>query len=389
MVSALLAIAMTVSLLCTSTAAVDEDDYKDELDALSSKYDQLEAQQKALTQQINKTKNEKDKALLQKKELDNQMYGVRQQIDVLNDKITLLEGHIAEKEDELQQQNEEIEENYELLKKRLRAMYKTGNASVLGLVLGAEDFSEFLTRSQVASRVAKHDQELIEEMQQKLAEIKKTKEAIETDKSSLELSRGQQSAKQTQLAGQIAVAQDQIQDISALEKDYLANKAAIDKQMKDVQAEVDSIYAKIKSEGEYEGGIMLWPVEGYKTVTSDYGWRFGGTDFHTGIDIARLNARGEGIFGKPIRAASDGTVAFTQNTFVTGRGYGRYLIVDHGGGISTLYGHTSALNVKLGQKVKRGDTIAYVGSTGWSTGPHLHFEVRVNGAYTNPWPYLR
>ena len=159
--------------------------------------------------------------------------------------------------------------------------------------------------------------------------------------------------------------------------------------MKEVQAEVDAIYAKIKSVGEYEGGIMLWPVEGYQTVTSDYGWRFGGTDFHTGIDIARLNARGEGIYGKPIRAASDVTVVFTQTTYTYGRGYGIYLIIDHGGGISTLYGHTCGLNVKLGDKVKRGQTIAFVGSTGWSTGPHLHFEVRVNGAYTNPWPYLR
>ena len=127
-------------------------------------YDELEAQQKAITEQINKAKSEKDKYLLQKKELDNQIYSVRQQIGVLSDKITLLEGHIAEKEDELQKQNEEIEENYKLLKKRLRVMYKAGNASVLGLVLGAEDFSEFLTRGQVASRVAKHDQELIEEM---------------------------------------------------------------------------------------------------------------------------------------------------------------------------------------------------------------------------------
>ena len=389
--SFLLAGVLAFSLLGVSGAAADDDadEYKEELDALSSRYDELEAQQKAITEQINKAKSEKDKYLLQKKELDNQIYSVRQQIGVLSDKITLLEGHIAEKEDELQPQNEEIEENYNLLKKRLRVMYKAGNASVLGLELGAEDFSEFLTRGQVASRVAKHDQELIEEMRRKVAEIEETKAAIEADKSDLEGSKSQQAAKQTQLAGQIADTQDQIQDITALEQDYLANKAAIDKQMKEVQAEVDAIYAKIKSVGEYEGGIMLWPVEGYQTVTSDYGWRFGGTDFHTGIDIARLNARGEGIYGKPIRAASDGTVVFTQTTYTYGRRYGIYLIIDHGGGISTLYGHTCGLNVKLGDKVKRGQTIAFVGSTGWSTGPHLHFEVRVNGAYTNPWPYLR
>ena len=253
----------------------------------------------------------------------------------------------------------------------------------------AESWAKIQAVARANNAVVEEDQELIEEMRRKVAEIEETKAAIEADKSDLEGSKSQQAAKQTQLAGQIADTQDQIQDITALEQDYLANKAAIDKQMKEVQAEVDAIYAKIKSVGEYEGGIMLWPVEGYQTVTSDYGWRFGGTDFHTGIDIARLNARGEGIYGKPIRAASDGTVVFTQTTYTYGRGYGIYLIIDHGGGISTLYGHTCGLNVKLGDKVKRGQTIAFVGSTGWSTGPHLHFEVRVNGAYTNPWPYLR
>ncbi|MBP1557400.1 MAG: M23 family metallopeptidase, partial [Oscillospiraceae bacterium] len=178
-------------------------------------------------------------------------------------------------------------------------------------------------------------------------------------------------------------------DNEALEKEYKANQATIAKQLKEVQAEVDAIYAKIQSEGEYDGGIMLWPVYGYKTVTSDYGWRFGGTDFHTGIDIARTNSAGQGIYGKPILAADDGKVVFTQTSYVPGRGYGIYLILDHGGGVTSLYGHTCGLNVKMGQKVKRGDTIAYVGSTGWSTGPHLHFEVRVNGNYTNPWPYLK
>ena len=195
--------------------------------------------------------------------------------------------------------------------------------------------------------------------------------------------------KQELLGTQLSKTEDMIQDIEALEKEYKANKAKIDKQMAEVQSEVDAIYAQIKSVGVYEGGIMLWPVSGYYTVTSQYGWRFGGSDFHTGIDIARTNAAGQGIYGKPILAANDGTVAFAQKTYVAGRGYGIYCIIDHGGGISTLYGHQSGLKVTTGQTVKRGDVIGYVGSTGWSTGPHLHFEVRVNGKHVNPWTYLK
>lgn len=386
-------ICLTALLMLVSISPVtfgaDTDDYKDQLNSLSSKYDELEKQQKAIQSQIDKAKTEKDKHLAQKKQLDNQIYGVRQQITLLSDKITLLEQGISKKEEELQTQQQLIQENFEMLKKRLRVMYKTGNASVLGLVLGAEDFTEFLSRTQVTARVAQHDRELIEDMHEKLAQIKEVKEAIESDKADLETTKGQQSDKQNQLAQQLLQTQDQIQDIEALEKDYKANKTQLDQQMKEVQAEVDAIYAKIQSTGTYDGGIMLWPVAGYKTVTSDYGWRFGGTDFHTGIDIARTNAAGQGIYGKPILAAADGTVAFTQTSYVPGRGYGIYLIIDHGGGISSLYGHTCGLAVKMGQKVTRGQTIAYVGSTGWSTGPHLHFEVRVNGKHTNPWPYLK
>ena len=382
-------ITVVATLLCISPLSVIADDYKNQILALEMKYDQLEAQQKQIQTQIDKAKTEKDKQLAAKNQLDNQIYGVRQQITLLNEKIELLESEISDKESEYDRQKREIEDSFELLKKRLRVMYKTGNATVLGLILGADDFTEFLSHTQVTSRVARHDQELIEEMRIRLSEIKKIKESIETDKSELEGAKSQQADKQTVLAGQLEQTKHHIQDIEQLEKEYLANKNALAQQMKEVQAEVDAIYAKIESEGEYDGGIMLWPVAGYKTVTSDYGWRFGGTDFHTGIDIARTNAAGQGIYGKPILAADDGKVVFTQTSYVPGRGYGIYLILDHGGGITTLYGHTCGLNVKLGQKVSRGQTIAYVGSTGWSTGPHLHFEVRVNGTYTNPWPYLK
>lgn len=364
-------------------------DYQAQLDSLEAKYDELEKQQKQIQSQINQAKSDKDKQLAAKNQLDNQIYSVRQQIGVLSEKIELLEDEIEDKTERIEEQTEEIEDSFELLKKRLRVMYKTGNASVLGLILGADDFTEFLSHAQVTSRVAKHDRELIEDMTEKLARLSAAKKEVEEDKAELETAKAQQSDKQTQLAGQLAQTQNQIQDIEALEKEYKANQAQISQQLKEVQAEVDAIYAKINSEGEYDGGIMLWPVYGYKTVTSDYGWRFGGTDYHTGIDIARTNSAGQGIYGKPILAADDGKVVFTQTSYVAGRGYGIYLILDHGGGVTTLYGHTCGLNVKMGQKVKRGDTIAYVGSTGWSTGPHLHFEVRVNGAHTNPWPYLK
>jgi murein DD-endopeptidase MepM/ murein hydrolase activator NlpD len=170
-----------------------------------------------------------------------------------------------------------------------------------------------------------------------------------------------------------------------MEAEYLANKAEIDKAMEEAQAEIDAIYAQLDpTDDVYEGGQLLWPaVKGSTYISCDYGWRFSGTDFHTGIDLT-----GGGIYGQPILAAASGTVIYSQTTYTAGKGYGIYLMIDHGSGISTLYGHCSALAVTTGDTVTRGQVIAYVGSTGWSTGPHLHFEVRINGTYTSPWPYI-
>jgi murein DD-endopeptidase MepM/ murein hydrolase activator NlpD len=392
LLAAALALTGAVPAGAASTA-----EYKKQLQDLSSRYSELEKQLTSVQQDINRAKTEKDKQLAVKNQLDNQIYSTRQQITVLNERIDLLTGQIAELEDQIAEKQADMEnqelrisDNQELLKRRLRVMYTTGNATVLGLLLGADSFSEFLTRAQVASRVAEHDQDLIRDMTRELAEIRDIKESIEETKleveenmKDVEDSRVLLGDKQASLGTQLSQTQDAIEDIAALEKEYLANKAALEKQQKEVQAEIDSVYAQIQSIGKYEGGVMLWPLEGYYTVTSDFGWRFGGTDFHTGIDIS-----GQSVYGKPIRAAAAGRVAFVQTKYVANRGYGIYLIIDHGSNISTLYGHTSGIAVKVGQQVKRGQTIAYVGSTGWSTGPHLHFEVRENGKYVTPWKYL-
>ncbi|MBR6736296.1 MAG: peptidoglycan DD-metalloendopeptidase family protein [Oscillospiraceae bacterium] len=386
-------LALVMLLACVPTvsfAAKDKDDYEEELNELSSLYDDLEAKQKAIQAEIDKAKSEKEKTLAQKRQIDAQISNVSSQINLLTQKIAALEGSIAEQEAALEAKQDEIDENYDLLKRRLRAMYSAGNASVLGMILGAESWTDFLSRIQIASRVAKHDQELITTMRAEFAAIEEIKLGIEADKAEVEGAKSQQTDKKTQLAGQLSETQDMIEDIEALEAEYLANKAAIDKAMKEAQAEIDAIYAALEESDEvYDSGTLTWPVKGYEYISSDYGWRFGGTDYHTGIDLAGLKSAGVGIYGQPIRAAASGRVIYHQTYYTPGVGYGIYTMVDHGGGLSTLYAHCSRLAVKTGDYVERGQTIAYVGSTGWSTGPHLHFEVRVNGSYTNPWPYLR
>ena len=255
----------------------------------------------------------------------------------------------------------------------------SGDSSTISLLLGADSFSDFLMKADITARVAENDREIIAGLEANIAELEKLQEENEANKADLNESKGTLDEKKQQLNGQVSQIQGQIEDIDALQKQYEANKAEIDKMMAQVQSEINDIYASYESQGEYTGGVMTWPVPGYTGITSYYGWRFNNTDFHTGIDIS-----GSNIYGQNIVAAADGVVIKAQETYVQGVGYGRYLIIDHGGNISTLYGHTSQLLVSEGDHVTRGQAIAKVGSTGWSTGPHLHFEVRENGTAVNP-----
>lgn len=371
------------SQLVTTAFAVDEADVSDSdrtaLGDLNSQYDELEKKQKEYQAEIAKAKSEKDKQLAIKNQLSGQVETTRQQISILNQQIVLLTETIAAHEETIAEKQKSIDVNMAAYKERMRATYMAGNSSTLGMMLGAESISEFLTQAEITTRIAQRDNALIHQLEQDMEDVRVAMADLAADQASLETAKGAQASKQTELSGQISSVESQIQDIAALQKDYENDKAKIDAEMSQVQSEIDTIYANYTSEGTYDGGIMTWPVPGYPNITSYYGWRFNNTNYHTGIDIS-----GGNVYRKNIVAAADGVVITTKETFVPGKGYGRYLMIDHGGGISTLYGHTDELLVTTGQKVARGQAIARVGTTGWSTGPHLHFEVRVNGAHKNP-----
>lgn len=367
-------------------------DYESTLKELNNRIEQLDKEQKKLEADIAKAKTEKDKKLAEKRQLDSEVKIAKEQIALLTERIALLSQNIEEKEAEIINAQGNIDVNYDLFKKRLRAMYMTNNASQIGLILGAESFSEFLSKSEMLTSIAEHDKELLNNLIENKRNIEDAKAQIEASKAEVDASKVEMEAKKKQLDGMVQTTNAKIQDIDQLAAEYAKNKAVLDKQEKEVQAEIQKIYDEMNSEGDYTGGVLAWPVPGFSRISSDFGWRFNKTDYHTGIDIAGTSDKG--IMGQKIVAAADGKVAFVNRSFVPGRGYGIYVIIDHGGGVSTLYGHTSKVLVEYGQTVKRGQEIAKVGSTGWSTGPHLHFEVRetVNGKkgqYVNPWKYLK
>ncbi|MCI9160845.1 hypothetical protein D1157_09685 [Anaerotruncus sp. X29] len=375
---------------------LDNSAAQDRLAELNDSYKELEDQKKKVDSQINSARTERKKQEIISAEIDGQINTTTKQIELLNERIGLLtqqigqlNGSIAQKQIEMEAKEEEISEAMELFKKRMRAIYMSGggNNTAIGMMLGAESYSQMVIRAEVVGRVAKHDRELLSKLDQDLKELNELKNGIEQDKQEIEQNKSavegdktEMAVKKEELDSQYQMARDKVEDIAAQEQEYLANKAEIQKKLNMLEAEMKAIYDEINKESvnvPYTGGTMRWPSPSLSQITTHFGE--GG---HTGIDIT-----GGGAYGTPVLASGDGVVkvASVQNP---DSGYGKYIIIDHGGGIQTLYAHCSLLSVSVGQTVSAGQQIAQVGSTGWSTGPHIHFEVRKNSQAVNPLAYV-
>lgn len=367
-----------------TSAATEEEANKQKLEELSQKSQQLADARKKIEANINNAKNQKQQQQTIKDSLNEKINNTVSQIGVLQERISLLEDEIEETEERIKALQQTIDENYHLFLQRVRASYMSGDVKPMSVVLGADSYYDSLVAVKTAESIAQHDNDLIESLQSDKAEIEEALAELDANKKDLEESQKSLEAKKEEFDEELQVTNAKIQNISQLEKEFLSDLEANKKKSAEMQAEMNAIFAKIGSNGEYVGGEMLWPVPGYSTISSYYGYRWNNTDFHTGIDIT-----GSGVNGATIVAANSGTIAVANTTYVAGKGYGKYVMIDHGGGMVTLYGHCSELLVSEGQTVAKGTPIAKVGSTGWSTGPHLHFEIRKNNQHTNPLPYLK
>lgn len=354
------------------------------VDELKSKYAQLEKKQKDIKKEIDAAKNDINKYSKLVDALKKQAQNTAEQISVLEDSIKELDRSIAKKEKEIEGKQGEIGESYDLLKQRLRALYMAGDVSTLEILLSAVDYSDFLEKAEFVSHITKHDKTLIEQLENDLAEIKEKKEQIEEERKELNSNKVLLNVKKSQFVEQTKENQEALKEAEK-DKDYAEKqKKKLDKEMDELEKEIDKILREEMSKNtQYVGGQFLWPVPGYYHISSPYGMRNG--KLHGGVDIA-TGTNKTNIHGKDIVAANAGTVISVLDKGSSS--YGKYLIVDHGGGVATLYAHCSAIIVTTGQKVSKGQVIAKVGSTGNSTGPHLHFEIRINGDRKNPMDYF-
>ncbi|MBE6900131.1 MAG: hypothetical protein E7479_05630 [Ruminococcaceae bacterium] len=392
LVSAPVALADETSPASEEKASSDksEEEYREQISGLQDEQHKIQQEMQEYTNKIAGIKDDKKKQQALANTIDEKISITEKAIEVGLEKISVINKYIDEKTKEIAGKEEDIEYTLQLFRDRVRAIYMTGgysdSANSLVMLLSSRSISEFLTRSEYLERIAAHDKELVAGLRVELENLEEEKAVLEEEKAALEEEKAALEKEQEELEKQLKEAKSSIQDLQAMQKEYEANYAELSEMQKQIQAELLDIYKNLQTSNEaYVGGEMMWPVPGYSTISSVYGWRFNGSDFHTGMDIT-----GSGVHGAPVVAANTGTVVHTNKCPYNGYsyGYGTYIIVDHGGGITTLYAHLSAIDVKVGDIVVMGQQIGRVGNTGWSTGAHLHFEVRQNGKHVNPLPYV-
>ena len=342
---------------------------------------------------ISGLKTQKEKQQAEISNAQTQINLVKNQISALNTDIKNANDELEEKQQRLEKKKEDIIATDELFKERLKAMYIMRSGGTLSTLLSVDSFSQFITATDTLQRISIADTELLKTLDEEKKAIEEEEAEIQRQINTLVEKQGTLETKQSELAGYMQKLNGQLSETEALEQaaketqrevyaEYLAAKQALENEMK------ESSNSSVIGSAEY-----IWPVPTNGEISSGFGPRtlYGAYDYHTGIDIATGWGKGwPAITGQKIVASNSGVVTKAIGYYAdyTGYGYGNYVIIDHGNNNFTLYGHCKSIAVKVGDVVTQGQTIGYVGSTGNSTGPHLHFEIRLNGSVVDPAPYV-
>ncbi len=354
--------------------ASEIDDKRAELSEVQQKMQEMETRRAAAREEAEAASASLDEVMGRLRELQAQS-------DELTRKSDALQSSINDNQAQLDAKKRELDERMQIYGRRLRNIYMNGQLNYLDILLGATDFTEFSSRMYLLQKIIARDVAMLEDIKKSTEEIQARQEVLDKEMKEIQITRAELDAKKAKVdevrerRAQILYKAEEAKHDSEEEYDRLLaiseNIAAMLRNM-----ESGGWYAPAGGGGT---GRFMWPCSG--EITSYYGWRthpvFGTTRYHSGMDIAV-------DYGTPIHAADSGTVIYSGWL----GGYGNAVMIDHGGGLVTLYGHNQSLNVSEGQYVSKGTVIAYAGSTGWSTGPHCHFEVRLHGDVTEPLDYL-
>ena len=407
---------------------------EDSISDLEQQLQQLEQENQKYQKILDDTKSDIAEKEEYKSALVSKVQVLDEKIAVTREKISSLNDDIKEKQDAYDKGLSEVEDQFDALANRLRILYMSGNATDLEIIFGAKDFSDLIDKMELVKSLANSDKELISEIQTKLDELSTKKEALEADKKDLETQQASLKSDQDEFNKLISDNDEILKNLYASNSEAQNSLESAALQSDEIEAKISQYYAAQKAAAEHaaqasqssssssssssissssgssssgssssgsssvivpSGSGFAWPTPGFVSLSSEW---FEDREVynHGGIDIA-----GAGIMGTPVVAAADGTVVATNSSCThnwgksyscgCGGGYGNYVMISHAGGKMTVYGHLTSLTVSSGQSVSRGQVIGYVGSTGNSTGPHLHYECRLNGVRYNPmseYPYM-
>ena len=360
-----------------TNSATNEVSLEDQKEDVENKIEEANSELEYVQDELSAT-------MLKIQELEDKIMGYEADIEELGSKMETLQASIDEATEKLAIASQSYEEKSDLLAKRLVAIYESGDIQYLDVLLKSESITDFVSRYYVIEEIVEYDNQLIKQVQEEKNNIETTKQKLENEQSEIRIVKAKSEQTSIVLNNMKTLKQSYIDDLSEDEKKLQEQITAYKQEQAQIEAQILAATNNIDADIQYTGGEMLWPVAISGTViTSEYGVREhpiqGVVKQHTGIDI------GGAPLGTPVVAAADGVVTYAGWL----GGYGNCVMINHGDGIVTLYGHGNEILTEVGNEVKQGDTIMAVGSTGNSTGPHLHFEVRVNGNYTNPLNYVK
>lgn len=418
--SVCLALIMIIGGAASTTAAT--------ISELEARQAELESQQAEYQAKLNKSNSAVSEKQEEVDALVGQVESVTAEIQVCYQKISIYDKSIAEKQQAIDAANVEIDNNMNTLRQRIKTIYISGDVSALEIVMGAKDFTDFLDKLQLVQYVSDHDAELINGIKKKLNTISEEKKALEADKASLEEEHTTLTNKQDELTKLLDENKETLASLQSEANDAQMQLSISEEELSKLKPELQALVRQAQQQeaaaqqaaaapssssddeeeeidysdngggssgggGGYSapsqidaGDGWTWPIPGCYTITGGYG-EGRSYESHGGTDIGAP-------IGTPIYAANSGTVIGSSNDCTHssagvgacnhGGGYGNHVWIQHDNGYQTIYGHMINTAVSTGEYVSKGQLIGYSGSTGWSTGPHLHFELRINGVRSNP-----
>lgn len=351
---------------------------KAQVDALKTKVAEAGKRKNELKAQLSGLTNDLSALQKQISLLDSQIEAQQDEIDAQEELLTELTQMIADKTIELEESERQQAEQYAQLRSRLRYMVEHGTTSSLSILLSSDSFSDFLNRYEIIRQISLRDENLFEQLKAIRDKVLTEKQELEDTKKEAEDTKAQMEANKAELEAQMEAKRKQMESIQLAQKNVKDAYTAMIETEDELMAQYKKAAAEYAAQSTYVGGTFMWPLPaGNNVVTCKYGMRThpitGKRKLHTGVDLRAAT-------GTKVYAANKGTVTTSGYSSA----WGNYIIISHGGGITTLYAHMSKRSVSKDDKVKQGDIIGYSGNTGYSTAPHLHFEISKNGATYNP-----